>query len=63
MQAAQTIQQCIQACQQTAAQLRNMANTEINPMAKNKLTEGAHHLDLCIEECKYSLQQVQSGMA
>lgn len=63
MQAAQTIQQCIQACQQTAAQLRNMANTETNPMAKNKLTEGAHHLDLCIEECKYSLQQVQSGMA
>ena len=63
MQAAQTIQQCIQACQQTAAQMRNMANTETQPMAKNKLTEGAHHLDLCIEECKYSLQQIQGGMA
>jgi hypothetical protein len=63
MQSAQTIQQCIQTCQQTAAQLRNTANTETDPMAKNKLIEGAHHLDLCITECQYSLQQVQGGMA
>lgn len=63
MQGAQTIQQCIQACQQTAAQLRNMANTETNTMAKNKLIEGAHHLDLCVTECQYSLQQIQGGMA
>ncbi len=63
MPGAQTIQQCIQTCQQTAAQLRNMANTETNPMAKNKLIEGAHHLDLCITECQYSLQQIQGGMA
>lgn len=63
MQNAQTIQQCIQTCQQTAAQLRNMANTENDQMAKNKLIEGAHHLDLCITECQYSLQQVQGGMA
>jgi len=60
---AQAIQQCIQMCQQTSAQLRNMANTETDPMAKTKLTEGAHHLDLCIQECQYSLQQMQSGMA
>ena len=60
---AQTIQQCIQACQQTAAQLRNMANAEPDPMAKNKLIEGAHHLTLCIEECNYSMQQTQAGMA
>jgi len=60
---AQAIQQCIQMCQQTSAQLRNMANTETDQMAKNKLTEGAHHLDLCIQECQYSLQQLQSGMA
>lgn len=63
MQSAQTIQQCIQSCQQTVAQLQNMANTEPNPMAKNKLIEGAHHLALCIEECNYSLQQIQGGMA
>ncbi|PHJ39752.1 hypothetical protein P378_01530 [Desulforamulus profundi] len=63
MQSAQTIQQCIQTCQQISAQLRNMANTEPDPMAKNKLIEGAHHLALCIEECNFSLQQIQSGMA
>ena len=63
MQPNQTIQQCIQTCQQTSAQLRNMANTETDPMAKNKLTEGAHHLDLCVTECQYSIQQIQGGMA
>lgn len=60
---AQTIHHCIQACQQAATQLRNMANMEPDPMAKTKLTEGAHHLDLCITECNYSLQQLQGGMA
>lgn len=55
------IQQCIQACQQTASRLRNMANMEPNPQAKTKLTEAAHHLDLCITECQYSLQQLQGG--
>lgn len=63
MQPAQAIQQCIQMCQQTASQLRNMANAEPDPMAKNHLIEGAHHLTLCVEECNYSLQQIQSGMA
>lgn len=63
MQSAQAIQQCIQMCQQTSSQLRNMANTQTDPMAKNKLTEGAHHLDLCIQECNFSLQQIQGGMA
>lgn len=63
MQSAQTIQQCIQTCQQISTQLRNMANTDPDPMAKNKLIEGAHHLALCIEECNFSLQQIQGGMA
>ncbi|OPX87391.1 MAG: hypothetical protein A4E53_02492 [Pelotomaculum sp. PtaB.Bin104] len=63
MQNTQTIQQCIQTCQQTAAQMRNLANSETDQMAKNKLVEGAHHLDLCITECQYSLQQIQGGMA
>ena len=59
----QEIQQCIQMCQDTSGKLRNMANTESDTTAKTKLTEGAHHLDLCIQECQYSMDQMKSGMA
>jgi len=59
--ASQQVQQCIQQCQQTANQLRSMANTEPNQQVKTMLNEGAHHLDLCITECQYSVQQMQVG--
>ncbi|MCL4440556.1 MAG: hypothetical protein M1609_08195 [Firmicutes bacterium] len=55
----QQIQQCVQQCQQVASQLRSMANAETNPKAKTMLNEGAHHLDLCVTECQYSVQQIQ----
>lgn len=58
--ATQQVQQCIQQCQQVAGQLRSMANAETNPQAKTMLAEGAHHLDLCITECQYSIQQMQA---
>lgn len=57
---ANDIQQCIQKCEQNSQQLRNMANQVTNMQVKTMLNEAAHHLDLCIEECKFSLQQVQS---
>lgn len=56
----QAIQQCIQQCQQTASQLRSMAQAEADPQVKMKLNEGAHHLDLCVVECQYSLQQLSA---
>ncbi|MCL6560009.1 MAG: hypothetical protein K6U74_14710 [Firmicutes bacterium] len=58
---ANDLQQCIQNCQQTANKLRGMANMEADPQIKAKLAEAAHHLDLCITECQFSLQQVQAG--
>ena len=60
MPATQDIQNCIQQCQQVEAQLMNLANAESNPMAKKMLDEGAHHLRLCLEECQWSLQQLQA---
>lgn len=57
---ANDVQQCIQQCQQTAQQLRIMANQEMNSQVKMMLAEGAHHLDLCIEECQFSLKQIQA---
>jgi len=56
------VQQCIQQCQQTAQQLRSLANQETVPHVKKMLTEGAHHLDLCITECQFSLNELQGTM-
>lgn len=63
MPAHQDIQNCVQQCQQVQTQLRNMAGAEMNPQAKKILSEGAHHLQLCIEECQWSLQQLQAPAA
>ena len=52
------ISKCIKDCTDTANKLRQMTNSETNMQIKNALNEGAHHLDLCITECQYSLQQV-----
>lgn len=58
--ATQQVQQCMQQCQQVASQLRSLASTETNPKARTMLNEGAHHLDLCLTECQYSIQQMQA---
>ncbi len=52
------VKQCIQQCTDTANKLRSMANTEPNMQVKNALIEGAHHLDLCVTECQFSIQQM-----
>lgn len=56
MAANQQIQQCIQQCQQIGDKLRSMAGVETNQQVKMKLHEAAHHLNLCIEECKFTVQ-------
>lgn len=58
MAANDAMNRCIQDCRDTANKLRSMSNTEANMQVKTALNEGAHHLDLCITECQYSLQQV-----
>lgn len=60
MNSVNDIQQCIQKCQQTAQQIRTLAGQETNPKAKMMLTEGAHHLDLCLVECQFSVQELQN---
>ena len=58
MAANNAINSCIQECKDTANKLRSIANTETNMQVKTALNEGAHHLDLCMTECQYSLQQI-----
>ena len=62
MTANQQIQQCIQQCIQTRDKLNTMAGSETNQQNKMMLHEGAHHLNLCIEECNFTVQHV-GGMA
>lgn len=61
MSSTEAVQQCIQQCQQTAGQLRSMAQPEPNPQVKTMLNEAAHHLDLCVVECQYSVQQLSAS--
>ncbi|MEW6046823.1 MAG: hypothetical protein AB1609_10130 [Bacillota bacterium] len=57
MPAHQTLSDCIQMCQQTAQQLRSLAGQATDPTVRDKLNEGAHHLDLCITECNFAMQR------
>lgn len=57
MAASQQVQQCIQQCMQVRDQLNSMAGTETNHQVKMMLHEGAHHLNLCIEECNFTMMK------
>ncbi len=59
MQTQTDVQNCVSQCQQVEAQLRSMAQAETNLQNKKMLDEGAHHLRMCLEECHWSLQQLQ----
>lgn len=58
MSSADAINKCIQDCKDSANKLRSMTNSEANMQIKTALNEGAHHLDLCVTECQYSMQQI-----
>ena len=53
------IQQCIQHCNQTANQLRSLANQTQDPTLRDMLTEGAHHVEMCVKKCDFSNQWIQ----
>lgn len=55
----QQIQGCIQQCMSTANQLRGLANQAPDTSIRDTLTEGAHHVELCIKECEFASQRVQ----
>lgn len=58
MTSAYSINKCIQDCKETAAKLRSQANSESDTQVKMSLIEGAHHLDLCVTECEYSVKHM-----
>ncbi len=57
----QQIQQVIQQAQRLANDLRSLANQSPDRVSRDSLTEGAHHLEMCVRECEHTSQRVQQG--
>lgn len=49
-----SLQNCLNACKDSADKLRNLAQTESSQTAKNMLVDAAHHLDVAVVECNYT---------
>jgi hypothetical protein len=52
----QQINQCVQTCTQAANSLRGAANALPDPGVRDMLTQGAHHIELCIRQCQSATQ-------
>ncbi|KJS88755.1 MAG: hypothetical protein JM58_00305 [Peptococcaceae bacterium BICA1-8] len=53
----QAIQQCTQTCTQAANMLRSAANGVNNAGIRDMMTQGAHHIELCIRSCESAMIQ------
>lgn len=47
----QAIKHCVDMCTQAANNLRSTANGIADPGVRDMLTQGAHHIELCIRQC------------
>lgn len=47
----QSIKHCVDMCTQAANNLRSTANGITDPVVRDMLTQGAHHIELCIRQC------------
>lgn len=55
MASRQELQQCIQGCTDVANRLRSAANEVDNAGIRDMLTQGAHHVELCIRQCESAM--------
>jgi hypothetical protein len=56
LQNKQAVTQCIQTCTKAANDLRSSANGINNAGVRDMLTQGAHHIELCIRQCESATQ-------
>ena len=56
LQNKQAVIQCIQTCTKAANDLRSGANGITNAGVRDMLTQGAHHIELCIRQCESATQ-------
>lgn len=55
----QQVQQCAQQCSDVANTLRTIANQAPDQRAREMLTAGAMHLEMCVHECDTAVMQAQ----
>lgn len=55
----QAIQQCVQTCTQAANTLRSAANGVTDAGVRDMLTQGAHHIEMCIRSCENAALQAR----
>lgn len=53
----QQIDQCIRDCQNTMNRLRSLSNQATNPQVRDMLDESVHHLEMCVNECRFASQR------
>jgi hypothetical protein len=54
---AMSIKECRDHCEQTANQIRSIANNTKDQRSREMLTMGAGHLEMCIHTCDEALMQ------
>ncbi len=56
----QSLNDVINTCQQTINMLYKVASQTPDPRVQNKLSESAHHLRHCVEDCRFATQKLYS---
>lgn len=58
MNVRQKVQECIQRCQNSAADLRSAAAETENHQAKNVFQQSAQKIEECVKDCQIALNQL-----
>lgn len=62
MVAHEQIQQCVSECKQIMSTLHTLSNRATDPKVKATLSESAHHLDMCVKECEYAMEELRAAV-
>lgn len=54
----QDVQDAVAMCRHSANELRNLAKTESSQTCRDLLNDAAHHLEVALAECSYTMQKV-----
>ncbi|MGE5558608.1 MAG: hypothetical protein ACM3WV_08340 [Bacillota bacterium] len=54
----QDLQQCINLCRKDAEEFRRLAQTESSQTCRQILMDAAHHLDVALAECNYTMNNL-----
>lgn len=59
----QEIERCIRDCEKNAQELRRLAGQSDDGHIKRTLMDSVRHIEMCIQECKFGVEQVKTEKA